>query len=163
MKENLAPSYILAITAEYKKHYTSTPWGSVWDEVFCEPVDQLFARFEAIVPATHTLTDSFKLPDGCNAAILCDSLKLFTLHRYARADVIIFAPNPLSMLDAYRNSRTTLVARRTLHQGELLSEDALSEQMGGNGVDVQLRDVLVGHRLAHDVDKGVPIDFGSVL
>jgi len=163
MPNKIPPSFILVIQPEEHNYFPTTMWGTEWDEVFTGRLEKLTARFDLIISSNQHSRHNIKLPDTCNSAIICDCASFLSQQRNAPSNAVIFSPSALSLLEVFRNERRTLISNRSLRQGEVLSNDVLSEQVGGDGLSSDFRKTLIGHRVAHDINENASIDFGSIL
>lgn len=130
------------------------------DEVTAEPLETLAARYHVVIPADH-LGDTPMLADGIRAAFLCTDLQAFErLRTLQLPGDLLFKPSAVARLDLLRSVRRTLVTKRPIKEGEVITEDDLGDVLGGSGLSVEWRDQMVGRTALYDMMEGMPVDFG---
>ena len=130
------------------------------DEVTAEPLEALAARYHVVIPSDH-LSDVPILSDGIRAAFLCTDLQAFErLRSMNLPGDLLFKPSAVARLDLLRSVRRTLVTKRPIKEGEMITEADLAEVLGGSGVAIEWRNQMVGRTALYDMMEGMPVDFG---
>lgn len=144
--------------------FPATPWGTPWDEVHYGDRRELLDRFDVTLDTATAMCGVFGCTVALRLAIWCREVdKLLELRDMNPGVTVIFAPNPLGILEFHRRQRRTLRLAQPVRRGEPLEARHLEEVERGDGVDAALRSLFLGRPSAYDLNPGEAMDFGKIL
>ncbi len=143
--------------------FSGPEWRERMTEVAIISRERMMARFDLCVDA-RTVIDEEVGNEGLRLAIWCRDLAMVErLSRISGVETIVFSPDRVSVLDAKRLARRTLIVTVSLARNSEIRPEHIGEEDGGSGADTTLRAVFIGLHAAYDFAAGEPLDFGRVL
>ncbi len=140
-----------------------TPWDEPWAAVERAPLDELLPDHWLRLDGDK-LDDLPKTPPTLNYCIICRHHDSLAKWRPVAHEALIFLqPDMVAVLDARRRIRLVVVARRDLVGGNVITAEDVTTTRSSEGLGADNLPLVIGRRVAHDVDAGAAIDFGSIV
>lgn len=157
-------TFILHVAdADTERLFPTLPWGEMWSERVSGDEADIKARFQLCLDAQIASAGEFSCTLDLKVGLWCRQAEHLEALRDRAGQVVVFSPAPLTILEALRRGRQTLVMAAAVAAGQVLGPDDIAVQAAGQGVGADLAPNLLGRRAAYDLVAGEALDFGKIL
>jgi hypothetical protein len=145
--------------------FSTTPSGGQWHDILLQPAIDIRKHFDLVVTPTAFLSSKFSVASQISVGIWCSNFnELSKLCSIKVSATIIFSPNAFSILEAQRHNRRVIILAKDIKRGSEITQSHLTESSTTNidGVSMSKAHLLIGLRVAYDLNAGQTLDFGYV-